>query len=59
MDEVRSAWTRLGEMERQARECFPLTAAQAEALRRDLKARVETLYEGEKEALRALGSAVA
>ncbi len=58
VDELRGAWARLGEMERQARECFPLTAAQAEALRRDLKARIETLYEGEKEALRALGSAV-
>ncbi|MEA2600586.1 MAG: hypothetical protein QOF89_1578 [Acidobacteriota bacterium] len=55
-EEVRSVWTRLGELGRQARECFPLTAAQAEALRRDLKARIEKLYEGETAALRALGA---
>jgi hypothetical protein len=58
-EEVRSVWTRLGELGRQARECFPLTAAQAEGLRRDLKARIEKLYEGETAALRALGAVVA
>ncbi|HEX3556607.1 MAG TPA: DUF4872 domain-containing protein [Thermoanaerobaculia bacterium] len=59
VDEVRSAWTRLGELERQAQDCFPLTAAQAEGLRQDLKGRIEKLYEGERAALQALGAAVA
>ncbi|HEV7785100.1 MAG TPA: DUF4872 domain-containing protein, partial [Thermoanaerobaculia bacterium] len=59
VNEMRNAWARLDELGREARECFPLTPAQAEALRQDLKARIETLYEGEKEALRALESAVA
>jgi hypothetical protein len=54
--EARSVWTRLGELGRQARECFPLTAAQAEALRHDLKAKIEKLYEGETAALRALAA---
>jgi hypothetical protein len=58
-DEMRNAWARLGELGQEARECFPLTPAQAEALRQELKVRIETLYESEKEALRALGAAVA
>jgi uncharacterized protein DUF4872/butirosin biosynthesis protein H-like len=58
-EEMRNAWTCVGELGREARECFPLTPAQAEGLRQDLKARIETLYEGEKAALRALGAAVA
>lgn len=57
-DEMRNAWARLGELGQEARESFPLTPAQAEALRQDLKGRIETLYEGEREALRALGAAV-
>ncbi|HEV7504414.1 MAG TPA: DUF4872 domain-containing protein [Thermoanaerobaculia bacterium] len=57
-DEMRNAWARLGELSQEARECFPLTSAQADALRQDLKARIETLYEGEKAALRALESVV-
>jgi hypothetical protein len=57
-EEVRSVWARLGELGRQARECFPLTAGQAEGLRRDLKTRIEKLYEGETAALRALGAVV-
>jgi uncharacterized protein DUF4872/butirosin biosynthesis protein H-like len=57
-EEVQVVWARLGELGRQARECFPLTAAQAEALRRDLKGRIERLYEGETAALQALGAAM-
>ena len=56
-DEMRKAWTSLSELGQEARECFPLTTTQAEALRQDLKARIEALYEGEREALRALGAA--
>jgi len=57
-DEMRSVWARLGELGQEARECFPLTPAQAEALRQDLKGRIETLYQGEKEALGVLGAVV-
>ena len=57
-EEMREAWSRLGELAKEARDRFPLTAAQADALRSDLKARIEDLYAGEKEALRALGAAV-
>ncbi len=56
-EEIRSLWSRLGELGRQAGECFPLTVAQAEGLRRDLKARIEKLYEGEVAALREVGAA--
>jgi hypothetical protein len=56
--EVQGVWTRLGELGRQARECFPLTEGQAEGLRRDLKARIEKLYEGETAALRELGAVI-
>ncbi|HEX4963147.1 MAG TPA: DUF4872 domain-containing protein [Thermoanaerobaculia bacterium] len=56
---VCGVWKRLGELAREARECFPLTAAQAEGLRRDLKARIEKLYEGEVAALQAMASAAA
>jgi hypothetical protein len=59
VDEMRKAWAGLGELGQEARECCPLTPAQGEALRQDLKGRIEALYEGEKEALRALGAAVA
>lgn len=57
-DQMRNTWARLGELGQEARECFPLTPAQAEALRQDLKGRIEALYEGEKEALRVMGAVV-
>jgi hypothetical protein len=58
-EEMGNAWTCLGELGKEARECFPLTSAQAGELRQDLRARIERLYEGEKAALRALEAAVA
>ncbi len=57
-EEMREAWSRLGELAKEARDRFPLTATQAGELRGDLKARIEKLYEGEKEALRALRAAL-
>jgi hypothetical protein len=56
-DEIGEVWTRLGEMAAEADERFPMTAAHADALRRDLKARVLELYEQEVAAASALATA--
>jgi hypothetical protein len=53
-DEVRAVWDRLGELARQARERFPLSDADSEALRLRLQQRVAALAEGERAAHAAL-----
>jgi hypothetical protein len=58
-DEVRAAWTRLGELEKQARTKFPLSDVDGAALRARLQARVAALYEGESAAHAALADVAA
>ena len=59
VEELRSAWKRFGELGREACDCFPLTEAQSEGLRRELKGRILKLYEGEVAALKMVGVATA
>ena len=59
MDEVRTTWMRLGELEKQARTKLPLSDADAAALRASLQTRVAALYEAECAAHAALGEAAA
>jgi hypothetical protein len=54
-EELRAVWSRLDEVEKQVRERFPLTAAECDQLRAELKPRILALYEGEKAAHQALG----
>jgi hypothetical protein len=58
-DEVRATWMRLGELEKQAHTKFPLSDADAAALRARLQARVAALYESERAAQTALANAAA
>ena len=58
-DEIRAVWDQLGELERQAGECFPVSEAHCAELRADLKVRVLSLYDGEVAALAAVAEAAA
>lgn len=55
-DDVRDIWIQLDALAKEAAECFPLTAKQADALRADLQKRVQSLYDGEVAALAALST---
>jgi hypothetical protein len=56
--EIRGVWNRLGELERQATECFPLSDIQCADLRASLKARVLAIHQGEITALAAVADAM-
>jgi hypothetical protein len=58
-EQVRAIWRRLGELEEQAKERFPLSDAGCADLRAQLKARIKALYEGEVAAHAALPSGIA
>lgn len=58
-EDVRAVWEQLGELARQAREQFPLTAADSATLRAQLQTRVLALYEGEVAAQAALAKVLA
>jgi len=58
-DEVRTAWQRLGELEKRAGAKFPLTEAECSDLRVDLQRRVRGLHEAEVAAYAELGRVVA
>jgi hypothetical protein len=55
-EEVRAAWARLSELEQSARDHFPLSEAECESLRSDLKERVLAVHAGEVAALEQLRS---
>jgi hypothetical protein len=57
-EEVRNAWQRLGELAADARERFPLSDADSDALRARLQLLIRDLYEAERDAHAALGRAV-
>jgi hypothetical protein len=53
-EEVRNTWIKLDALAKEASECFPLNAKQADTLRADLQKRVQSLYVGESSALAAI-----
>ena len=53
-EEVRAIWQELGELAKQAKEQFPLSATDCADLRAQLQQRVLALYEGEVAAQAAL-----
>jgi hypothetical protein len=57
--EVRAIWQRLGELEEQIKERFPLSDAECADLRVQLKARIMALYEGEVTAHAAIPNVIA
>jgi hypothetical protein len=57
-EEVRAIWQRLGELEEQTRERFPLSDAECTDLRARLKRRIMALYEGEVAAHAAIPAAI-
>jgi hypothetical protein len=57
--EVRAVWERIGQLEQQARERFPLSEADSAALRLRLQTLVAALDEGERAAHAALAEAAA
>jgi hypothetical protein len=57
LEEVRQAWTRLGELREQARADFPLTEAECRDLTAGLQSRILDLYQAEVDARAALGTA--
>lgn len=57
-DEVRESWSRLGEIQREAGERFPLSDQDAAALRRSLGERILALYDAEVAAHAALGEII-
>jgi hypothetical protein len=58
-EEIRGLWDRLGELQRQTGEHFPLSAAACDELRANLQARIRALHDAEVAARTALGAAVA
>lgn len=56
VEEVRAAWQRLAELERQAGEAFPLSVAASRELRVQLRERIAALYRGETTALTAISA---
>jgi hypothetical protein len=58
-EEAREVWLRLSEMERQARDHFPLSDADCADLRAQLQARIMRLYEGEVAAQEAITKVIA
>ncbi len=58
-DEVRAAWRELGELAVEAGEEFPIPEAEVDELRRELRARVWALYEGEMAAREEMGRVLA
>ena len=57
-EEVRAIWQRLGELEEQIKERFPLSDTECADLRAQLRARIMALYEGEVAAHAALPAAI-
>ena len=57
IDDLRAVWAKLGELGRQAREKFPLSEAECDALRADLQRQIYALHEGEVAAHAALADA--
>jgi hypothetical protein len=57
IDELRVVWAQLGELGGQAREKFPLSDAECDALRADLQRQIYALHEGEVAAHAALADA--
>jgi hypothetical protein len=53
-EEIRRVWGRLDELAASAKDGFPLGPAEAAEMRRELRGRIQALYEGEMAALAAL-----
>jgi hypothetical protein len=58
VEEMRTIWKRLGELEKQAGQQFPLSEAACAELRSDLQKRILALYEAERAAHAALAEAI-
>jgi len=56
VEDLRSAWSQLGQQARQVNDNFPLSQAECDDLRRSLQIRIMALYEGEMAAHAALGA---
>lgn len=55
VEELRAVWGRLGELEQEAADRFPLTEEDCRSLRGELHDQIAALYEGERAAFDALG----
>jgi hypothetical protein len=55
-DQIRRIWKQLDELDRQAKECFPLSEAQCDALRAELKGRILAIHAQEVAACEALAA---
>lgn len=58
-EEIRSVWSRLGELGRAAKADFPLSEAECDALRADLRGRIEHVHAGEVAGVELLRAAAA
>ncbi len=56
-EEIRAVWSRLGELSRAAKADFPLSDAECDALRADLRGRIEQIHAAEVAGLELLRSA--